>query len=72
IQELRQKHVADDIIQAAVGNEAEDEQAALRTVIERKRRQSKYRDDLKLMQYLAGQGFNYGDIKAALADNLPT
>jgi regulatory protein len=71
-QELRQKHVADDIIQAAVGNEAEDEQSALRTMIERKRRQSKYRDDLKLMQYLAGQGFNYGDIKAALADNPST
>jgi len=69
VQELRQKHVADDIIQAAVGNEPEDEQSALRAIIERKRRQSKYRDNLKLMQYLAGQGFNYGDIKAALGED---
>ncbi len=69
IQELRQKHVPGDIIQAAVGNESEDEQAALRAVIERKRRQAKYRDNLKLMQYLAGQGFNYGDIKSALGED---
>jgi regulatory protein len=66
IMELRKKRVADEIIQAVVGNEPDDEQAALRTIIERKRRQAKYRDDLKLMQYLSRQGFNYGDIKAAL------
>lgn len=68
VQQLRQKHVEDEIIQAAVGNEAEDEQAALKAVIERKRRQAKYQDDLKLMQYLARQGFNYGDIKSALQE----
>jgi regulatory protein len=66
-QQLRQKRVSDEIIQAVVGNEAEDEQSALQAIIERKRRQAKYKDDLKLMQYLAGQGFNYGDIKAALS-----
>jgi regulatory protein len=64
--ELRKKRVADEIIQIAVGGEAEDEQAALQAVIERKRRQTKYQDDLKLMQYLARQGFNYDDIKSAL------
>lgn len=66
VQELRQKHVSDEIIQAAVGSQPEDEQAALKAVIEQKRRQPKYQDDLKLMQYLARQGFNYGDIKTAL------
>ena len=66
-QQLRQKRVSDEIIQAVVGNEAEAEQSALLAMIERKRRQAKYKDDLKLMQYLAGQGFNYGDIKAALS-----
>jgi regulatory protein len=71
IQELRQKHVADEIIQTAVGNETEDERTALRAVIERKRRQGKYGDDLKLMRYLAGQGFNYGDIKAVLGEDPP-
>ncbi|HVX24334.1 MAG TPA: RecX family transcriptional regulator [Candidatus Saccharimonadales bacterium] len=66
ILELRKKHVAEDIIREAVGNDSDDERTALAAVIERKRRQSKYQDDLKLMQYLARQGFNYGDIKAAL------
>lgn len=64
--ELRKKHIADDIIEQAVGSEHEDEQTALREVIERKHRQTKYQDDLKLMQYLARQGFNYQDIKTAL------
>lgn len=64
--ELRKKHVAGDIIEKAIGSGREDEQAALQAIIESKRRQSKYRDDLKLMQYLARQGFNYGDIKEAL------
>lgn len=66
ILELRKKHVEDDVIQAVVGNDRQDEQAALLTVIERKRRQAKYQDDQKLMQYLARQGFGYGDIKSAL------
>lgn len=66
IAELRKKRVTEEAIQAAVGSEPEDEATALRTIIERKRRQTKYRDNLKLMQYLARQGFNYGDIKNAL------
>lgn len=68
VAELRKKHIAGDVIEAALGNEAEDEQAALRAVIESKRKQKKYQDDLKLMQYLARQGFNYHDIKAALEE----
>jgi regulatory protein len=68
IMELRKKHVADEVIQAAVGNELPDEQTALQAIIESKRRQSRYRDDLKLMQYLARQGFSYGDIKSAMQD----
>jgi regulatory protein len=71
IMELRKKRVADEVIQAAVGNEQPDEQTALRAIIESKRRQARYRDDLKLMQYLARQGFNYGDIKNALSQDPP-
>jgi len=67
--ELRKKHVADDIIQRVTAGEADEEQAALVAVIERKRRQAKYQDDLKLMQYLARQGFSYDDIKVALQDH---
>lgn len=68
--ELRQKHVKDSVIQAVVGNESDDEQTALKEIIIRKRRQTRYQDDLKLMQYLARQGFNYSDIKSALDDNV--
>jgi len=64
--ELKKKHVAEDVIRQAIGDDQEDEQAALQHIIERKRLQTRYQDDLKLMQYLARQGFNYGDIKVAL------
>lgn len=64
---LRQKHVAEDIISQVVETETDGDSNALRAIIERKRQQPKYQDDLKLMQYLARQGFNYGDIKTALA-----
>ena len=64
--ELKKKRIAEDIIEQALGSDAEDEQTALLEMIERKRRQAKYQDDLKLMQYLARQGFGYDDIKNAL------
>lgn len=66
IAELRKKRIADDIIEQALGTEKEEERAALQAVIISKRRQTKYQDDQKLMQYLARQGFSYDDIKTAL------
>lgn len=66
IMELRKKHVDNDVIESALAEDTPDEQATLRDVIARKRKQAKYQDDLKLMQYLARQGFNYNDIKSAL------
>jgi regulatory protein len=66
ILELKRKRVAEDIIAEAVGTDPDEERAALAATIASKRRQSKYQDDLKLMQYLARQGFSYGDIKDAL------
>jgi len=68
IQELRQKRVADETIQAVLEADETDERAVLRDLIERKRKQTKYQDDLKLMQYLVRQGYNYGDIKSVLQD----
>jgi regulatory protein len=70
VNELRKKHISNEIIKKAIGSENEDEQAALRAVIEKARRQTKYQDDQKLMQYLARQGFGYGDIKDALNSGL--
>jgi regulatory protein len=66
IAELRKRRVADEVIQQVTSVDEVSDQAALLAVIERKRRQSKYRDDTKLMQYLARQGFGYDDIKTAL------
>lgn len=66
ILELRKRRVPDSAIQSAVGNEPDVETSALKDMIAKKRKQTRYKDDLKLMQYLARQGFSYGDIKDAL------
>lgn len=66
VMELKKKRIDADVIEAALAEDVPDEQATLKEVIARKRRQTKYQDDLKLMQYLARQGFNYDDIKSAL------
>lgn len=69
VQELRQKRVSDDIIQAVLEADKTDEQQVLRELIERKRKQTKYQDDLKLTQYLVRQGYNYGDVKQAMTSD---
>lgn len=66
--ELRQKRVADEAINQALEQDETDEQAVLRELVAKKRRQSKYQDDQKLMQYLARQGYNFDDIKNALSE----
>lgn len=65
--ELKKKRVADEHIEAALADNDVDEADSLQQVILKKRRQAKYQDDEKLMQYLARQGYGYGDIKTALA-----
>lgn len=67
-QELRQKRIADDIIEVVLAEDEADERTVLRELVVRKRQQSRYQDDLKLMQYLARQGFNYDDIKSVLSE----
>lgn len=69
ISELRKKHVPGEIIERFVGDDAATETAALQAVITAKRRQAKYQDNQKLMEYLARQGFGYEDIKRALTAN---
>lgn len=64
--ELRQKRIADDIISAVLAEDETDERQVLRELIEKKRKQTKYQDDQKLMMFLARQGFSYDDIKAVL------
>jgi regulatory protein len=65
--ELKKKHIANEIIEQVLHDDETDERAMLQQLVDKKRQQSKYReDDMKLMQYLARQGFSYGDIKDAL------
>jgi regulatory protein len=68
VQELRAKRISDEIANIVLAEDETDERDTLRTLIERKRRQTRYQDKTKLMQYLAGQGFGYDDIKQTLID----
>lgn len=63
-QELQQKHVSSSIISDILQDEETDDRVALREVIAKK--QARYPDRTKFMQYLARQGFGYDDIKALL------
>lgn len=65
-QELQQKRLSGDVIDEAIAEDETDERQVLRDLIERKQKQTKYQDKLKLMQYLSRQGFNYDDIKSVL------
>lgn len=67
-QELRQKRIDDDIIEQVLAADETDEVELLKELIERKRQQTKYQDELKLMQFLARQGFGYDKIKQALEE----
>jgi regulatory protein len=74
IMELKKKRIPEDTVQRILAEKTDQEggdsdHTALVSVIARKRRQTKYQDDKKLMQYLARQGFGYGDIKAALSQD---
>ncbi len=64
--ELRQKKIADDIIRQVLAEDETDERQVLRELIEKKRKQSRYQDDQRIIAYLARQGFRYDDIKTAL------
>ena len=62
--ELKKKKISQEIIDRVLAEHNDD--STLNLVIASKRRQKKYQDDEKLMQYLARQGYGYSDIKAAL------
>lgn len=69
-QELRQKHVPVDIIDAVLAEDETNERDALRELVTKKRGHSKYQTDpTKLMQYLARQGFSYDDIKSVMQED---
>lgn len=65
--ELKQKRIPGDIIDAVLAEDKDstNERAVLRELVTKKR--ARYPDTIKLMQYLARQGYNYDDIKSALS-----
>ncbi len=65
--ELKQKGVADDVVNNVLAqNEEFDELAALKRLVAKKR--LRYSDEQKFMTYLARQGFSFDDIKRALSE----
>ena len=64
--ELKQKRIKPDIISQALAGQEIDELKMINQLIDKKRQQSKYQDNLKLMQLLARKGFSYDLIKQAL------
>ncbi len=66
-QELKVKRVADDVIQQVLEQDETDDRNVLAELVVRKRKQTRYQDDQKLMAYLMRQGYNYGDVKDALS-----
>ncbi len=69
VQELRQKHVGNEIIKETLEQDDSSEVEVLKTLIAKKRQQTSYRDNQKLMGYLSRQGFSYEDIKRVLEDS---
>jgi regulatory protein len=64
--ELKQKRIKLEIINEALASHDIDELQIINELIDKKRQQSKYQDNLKLMQLLARKGFSYDLIKRAL------
>jgi regulatory protein len=62
--ELLQKRLPEAVISNALAEDEVDELDALRELA--KKKQARYPDRQKLIQYLARQGFNYDDIKTVL------
>lgn len=65
--ELYAKRVDDKIIKQVLEDDETSEYEVLTQEVEKKRRQTRYQDDTKLMQYLARQGYGYEDIKRTLS-----
>jgi regulatory protein len=68
-QELQQKRIPRDIIDTVLADDKDqtDEREVLRELVAKKRQ--RYPDQIKLMQYLARQGYSYDDIKTVLAED---
>lgn len=66
--ELRQKKISNQIVSKTLETDETDEKEVISELITKKRRQTRYQDDQKLIQFLIRQGFNYQDIKSVMRD----
>ncbi len=66
IQELRQKRISDEIISQVLAEDEITDVETIKQIIIKKSHQSRYKDQEKLIAYLARQGFRYDDIKEAI------
>lgn len=64
--ELKQKRIDEQTIDKVLEQDETDERQVLKDLIEKKRGQTRYQDEQKLIAYLMRQGFNYQDIKDVL------
>lgn len=69
VSQLKKRRLSDEDIDNALSSTNIDDRKALEEIVGRKRAQVKYQDKTKFMRYLANQGFNYEDIKAALSQD---
>ncbi|HUA13165.1 MAG TPA: RecX family transcriptional regulator [Candidatus Sulfotelmatobacter sp.] len=63
---LRAKHIKGEVIDKVLTQTELSDKSSIKQLVEIKRRQTRYQDDLKLMQYLSRQGYSYSDIKDAV------
>jgi SOS response regulatory protein OraA/RecX len=54
------------VIRQVLEEDETTDRDTLKQLVIKKRQQSRYQDDTRLMQYLARQGYGYDDIKKAL------
>ncbi len=66
IDELKQKHVSKVNISKVLDNDETDEQEVIRQIIQKKKQQTRYQDQVKLKAYLVRQGFSYDDINVVV------
>jgi regulatory protein len=65
--ELIKKGISREVRERVLGEVAVDEKAALRAVVEKKQKLSRYKNDpQKLARYLTSQGFDWAEVKEAL------
>jgi regulatory protein len=65
--ELYKKRIDSKIIDEVLSEKEDVDREALKIMIAKKSKMTRYKDEKKLISYLLGKGFNYNDIKSELS-----